>query len=641
MQIMKKTTIFTLLLLVTGIVANSAPKKKEADPVVITVGDCKVHLSEFEYLYKKNNAQQQTDLTLDRYIDMFVKYKMKVEAARAAGLDTAQTYLVDMSRYGRELAEPYMTDKEMCDSLVKAAYSHYGKVVRIHHILLPANVQGRTPAQQKALADSIHGLIDAGADFEDLARRFSSDPMVAETSGRMTIAAGLLPYGFEDMAYRTPVGECSPVFSTNFGYHMLRVDSREKSDGEIKARHILKLTRGLDEVASAEKKARIDSIYDLLQSGADFDQIASSETEDSSGKNNGGALPWFGRGMMVPEFEEAAFALADGEISQPVKTVFGYHIVKREASRPVQPIDSLREYIQSRIDSDYRSILLHRRAVDKYASEINVKINHKFFDKAAGIIKREGSLNEAARKAISEIKTPVMTIGNQKYMPSELRIPSEAVGIDDLKAAIDDFRYMKLIDLMYATLSDREPDYRNLYNEYSDGMLLFEISNREVWERANKDTEGLEAYFLTHRDKYKWDAPHYRGFVISAVSDSLADQAMAYLGTLTVADDQLSTELRKKFGTHAKIERVNAGKGDHAIIDYVAFGGEKPEPNGRWTSFRPFRGDIAEQPQTAMDVKGLVGMDYQQQLENEWIDGLKSTFKVTVDRQALSQFEQE
>lgn len=638
MQIMKKTTIFTLLLLTIGVAVSGASKKKVADPVVITVGDSKVRLSEFEYLYKKNSMQQQASLTLDEYIDMFVNYKMKVEAARAAGLDTVADYLADMKRYGGELAAPYMVDYEMRDSLVKAAYGHYDQQVTVHHILLPFGDTRRNAIRQKALADSLRQLIAGGADIVELARRYSADPMVESTSGRMIVVPGRYPYQFEDMAYQTAVGQCSPVFSTGFGYHILRVDSRVKSEGEIKTRHILKMTRGVDESALAGKKALIDSIYKVVASGADFSEVAADETEDPSGKENGGALPWVSRGMMVPEFDDAAFRLADGEISKPVKTVFGYHIIKREGTRQVQPLDSLRDAIQASIEHDYRNGLIHNRAADRYASSIGVKFNDKFFDKAEAIIKKAGSLDESSRKAIASLKMPVLTIGKQKFMPSELVgfIPDDALALEDLKSVAEGFRYMKLSEHMLSTLADREPAYRNLYNEYSDGMLLFEISNREVWDRANKDLDGLEEYFRNHRAEYRWDVPHYRGFVVSAVSDSVADQAVGYLAGLTVADDQLSTELRKKFGNTAKVERVNAGKGDHEIIDYIAFDGARPGANGRWMAFRPFRGDVADQPQNVMDVKGAVSVGYQQQLEDEWVERLKSVFKVTVDRDALS-----
>lgn len=627
-------------------VVNHASKKN--DPVVMTVGDSQVRLSEFEYLYKKNNAQQQTDLTLDQYIDMFVKYKMKVEAARAAGLDTISSYRADMERCGQELAAPYIYDKEMRDSLVEVAYSHLGEVVTLHHMLLPVKTDRRDETAQKVFADSLHRELLAGADFNAMILKYSTDRSAASTGGRMRITGGIVPYSFEDVVYQTAVGHYSPVFKTIFGLHIVYVDSRQPNPGEVKTRHILKMTRGKSPEEIAKQKHAIDSIRSLLEAGGDFKQIASAETDDPSGKSNGGNLPWFGPGRMVEPFETAAFSLTPGQISEPVETAFGYHIILCEGVRQTMPIDSVRGDIEMMIDRDQRYGMIHRRAIDKYAGMHRVKFNEKTASEAERIFLSCSGFDDA-KERLGKLSLPVFSIGKKGYkMTDVVRKMKETPQGDVLKA------YKEALDACYAeavtadmisTLPDREPDYRNLYNEYSDGMLLYEISNREVWDKANTDKEGLEAYFRSHRQDFRWDAPHYRGFIISAESDSLADAALDHLSSFeqllsfNVDDDAYKTELRKNFGNKVKIERVNAAKGDYAIVDYVAFGGEVPAGDKRWHGFRGFKGDIADQPETAMDVKGAVSMAYQQQLEEQWIGRLAATYKVTIDRNALSHLE--
>ncbi len=642
---MKKIILLTLLsVLVFPAVVNHASKK--GDPVVMTVGKSQVRLSEFEYLYKKNNAQQQSDLTLDQYIDMFVKYKMKVEAARAAGLDTVSSYRADMDRYGRELAAPYLYDREMRDSLVEVAYSHICEVVTLHHLLLPAKTDSRDEMAQKAFADSLHRALLAGADFKDMILKYSADRGAASTGGRMHITGGLLPYAFEDVVYQTEVGHYSPVFKTIFGLHIVYVDSRQPNPGEVKTRHILKLTRGKSPEEIAVQKHVIDSIHSLLVAGGDFKQIASAETDDPSGKGNGGDLPWFGPGRMVEPFETAAFSLAPGQISQPVETAFGYHIILCEGVRRTMPVDSVRGNIEMMIERDQRYGMIHRRAIDKYAGKRGVKFNKKTASEAERIILSCSGLDDA-KERLGKISKPAFSIGKKDCEMAEVARKMGGTSQGDVlkayKEALDACYVEAVAADMIATLPDREPDYRNLYNEYSDGMLLYEISNREVWDKANTDKEGLEEYFRSHRQDFRWDAPHYRGFIISAESDSLAGAALNHLSSFeqlssfNADDDVYKTELRKKFGNKVKIERVNAAKGDYAIVDYVAFGGPAPAADKRWQGFRGYKGDIADQPETAMDVRGQVSMAYQQQLEDQWVGRLAATYKVTIDRNALLQ----
>lgn len=643
---MKKIILLTLLsVLVFPAAVNHASKK--TDPVVITVGNSQVRLSEFEYLYKKNNAQQQSDLTLDQYIDMFVKYKMKVEAARAAGLDTISSYRADMERYGQELAAPYLYDKEMRDSLVEVAYSHLCEVVTLHHMLLPVRTDSRDEAGQKAFADSLHRELLAGADFNAMILKHSADRSAASTGGRMRIIGGIVPYSFEDVVYQTAVGHYSPVFKTIFGLHIVYVDSRQPNPGEVKTRHILKMTRGKSPEEITRQKHAIDSIHSLLEAGGDFMQIASAETDDPSGKGNGGNLPWFGPGRMVEQFESAAFSLVPGQISEPVETAFGYHIILCEGVRQTMPVDSVRGDIEMMIDRDQRYGMIHRRAIDRYASKYRVKFNKKAASEAERIILSCSGLDDA-KECLSKISLPVFSIGKKDYEMAEVarRMNGASQGVlNAYKDALDACYAEAVTADMISTLPDREPDYRNLYNEYSDGMLLYEISNREVWDKANTDREGLEAYFQSHRQDFQWDAPHYRGFIISAESDSLAGAALEHLSSFErllsfkADDDAYKTELRKKFGNKVKIDRVNAAKGDYAIVDYVAFGGEIPSGDKRWHGFRGFKGDIADQPETAMDVRGLVSMAYQQQLEEQWIGRLAATYKVVIDRNALSHLE--
>ncbi|MDE6417461.1 MAG: hypothetical protein K2K68_10630, partial [Duncaniella sp.] len=199
------------------------------------------------------------------------------------------------------------------------------------------------------------------------------------------------------------------------------------------------------------------------------------------------------------------------------------------------------------------------------------------------------------------------------------------------RSCLDD----RTLEHFKAHIGDDNATYRNLVNEYRDGILLFEISNRNIWDKSNKDKEGLEAFFKANRDKYSWSAPKYKGYVIFATSDSVATAAKKYLEDNTIGDDSLSITLRKQFGRNIKVEKVIAGKGENAILDNVAFGGEKPEPVGRWIEWFGYNGRVIAAPEEAADVRGAVTEDYQKQLEQNWIADLHKKYKVKVNKKVV------
>lgn len=635
---MKKTILLAAVIVAVSAVAVSAGKKA-SDPTVIKVGSEEVPYSEFEYLYKKNNAQLNSGMTLDEYIDMFVNYKLKVQAAHDAGLDTTVTYRRDMDQYTNQLAAPYLQDVAMRDSLLRAAYDHHANVYTISYFLVPQGRNEDERAQFNAVIDSVYSLAVSGRDLDAMITETMAQKRQDLAGAHIRFAAGSVPYVIEDQAATTPIGELSPVINTPFGRLFMRVDARTPNPGEVKVRHILKLTANKSAEEVAAQRAAIDSIAGLLKNGGDFVTIANAETEDPSGRGNGGDLPWFSVGRMVQPFEEASFALKKGEISEPIETSYGYHIILKEDERGVQSFDEMRQHLLDELNRDYRNSRVRQRAADKYAAENKLKVNKKLMSSAEKIVESKG-LGDDALAELKALKGDLLSLGGQSVAMSDVVAEFSGAHIENpagaFKQAVATVRNKLIFDQMKATLPERNADYRNLYNEYSDGLLLFEISNSEVWDRSKKDMDGLEKYYEAHKADYTWSKPHYMGYVVSAVNDSVASAAVEYLSTLNVEDQRLGTELRKKFGVNAKIEKVNAAQGDYPIIDYVAFGGALPKSDARWKAFRQYRGQIAEQPTKAMDVKGQVSVDYQKQLEEDWMKSLRQRYPVKIDRDYIN-----
>lgn len=543
------------------------------DPVLMTVGGEDVRLSEFEYLYNKNKSQQEQPVSLEEYVKMFVDYKLKVLAAEAAGLDTTAAFKADIDKFSRELAQPYLIDSAVVDSLRRLTFDRMHSNVKFSHILIGPD-RAATPEGQKAIADSLLALLGDGADFADLARRYSSDKSAATNGGTIGyISVGMVPYEIEDVVFSTPVGEYAPLTQSRFGTHVIRIEDKREDIGKMKARHILKLYRGGTSEDTLRARAQIDSIRRVIVGGADFSTVAKETTDEPAGRKSGGLLPWFGSGAMVPSFESAVYALKDGELSEPIETSYGVHLILKDSTKTVGDYESEIAAIDKMMERDQRSMMGHRRVIDRLSAK---------------------------------------------------------TGETDLK---------KLERLAVEMLEQENTDYANLVREYHDGLLSFEISENEVWGRANKDIAGLREYFEAHRNDYKWERPRFKGYILMAVNDSIANKAREYVGNLTVANDSLQKYIRRQFGKSVRVEKVLGKQGANPVVDYVAFGGPRPEPINQWKSFVPVRWKIVTQPEGVEDVKAAVGMDYEKELEKNWMDRLRKSYKVKINDKVLRQVE--
>lgn len=570
-------------ILAAGIICATlcAIAAKPKDPVLMKVGNDDVRLSEFEYLYNKNNTQQAQPQTIDEYVDMFVNFKLKVAAAEAAGLDTTKAFKDEYLKFRNELSEPYLRDEKVAAAQEAEAYDHMLSDLLVSHIMFPA--------QQSALADSLYAELKAGnARFEDIATKYSMDKASARRGGLMgVVGAGRYPWPFEKAAYETEVGRISPVINSGFGLHIIRVESRTPAKGQVHAAHILRMTRGASDSVVAAEMLVADSLYNVVTApGADFAAVARQFSQDPGSARNGGDLGFFGPGMMVQEFDSVAFALADGEISRPFKTPFGWHIIKRIESKGPGTFEENLEAIRKQIE---REPSRARLAGDAYA--------------AAAVERFRGKLGGVTDSA-------------------------------EMTA--------RALELAREELEAENADYRNLLHEYRDGILLFDISNREVWNKASADTVGLDEFFRANRAKYAWKAPKFKSLIIFAGNDSLLNVAMRYAADsipATVPAQKIAEVMQQRFGRDVKVERVIAAKGENAITDYLGFGAEKPAKpaSQRWQSYAAFRGRVIDQPEEASDVRGTVVADYQATLEKEWLERLHKEIPVKINQKVLKQ----
>lgn len=632
--------IFSAGILLFAVAAFAA--KPAADPELMIVDGVPVRVSEFEYLYNKNNTQQLEHKTIDEYVDMFVDYKLKVADARHAGIDTTASFLNEYRQFENDLAKPFMRDEAVVDDLLKESYSHLEKDVTVSHIMLPMR-----PGNDIRL-DSLRSEIIAGnTTFEDAAAAFSVDRGSNSRGGLMgSVVPGRYPWAFEKASYDTPKGGVTEVVNSGVGYHIIRVEDIRPSDGEVEASHILLLTRGLKPEAAEAQKERIDSLYKVvIAEGADFADVARRFSQDPGSARNGGSLGWFGRGMMVQPFDSVAFALADGEISKPLATSFGYHIIYRTAHRKGKDFEEFKKSELKRMESDERANAPERAFIDRVAPLYGASVSEDALRQANEIIDRAGKLDLDVLAEIEALNVPVVRCSGNTLSFAEIlggSAPAGVMATDMGRAyvadAVDAAFRSQVHDAARKSLYVENADYRNLINEYRDGILLYEISNRNVWERAASDKVGLENHFLRNRDKYTWKEPHFKSYVLCATDDATLDRAMAFANTLSTIDPEAFVEqMRKEFGSSVRVERVIAAKGENAITDYLGYGAEAPkaDPHSKWKSYGSFAGRVIDAPEVAADVRGAAVTGYQGELESRWVKHLRNVYPVEVNKKVL------
>lgn len=621
---MKKFLLPALIGIGVLALAAKAPK----DPVLLTVDGEPVTLSEFEYFYHKNDGNEVEHETPEQYLERFIDYKLKVARARAERQDTAASYRKDFREYRRELAEPYMIDTTVYNQIIENSYQHTLRNVKLDHLMLPLDRPG--------LADSLHrGLTDGSIDFFDAVKQFSIDPSVSQNGGRYDwISANQFPYEFEEIAFDTPIGEISPVARTPYGFHIVRPTAERPAMGEVHGAHILvKLDQGGD---SAAAKARIDSIYTLLNNGQSFETLAKA-VSDCPSKKNGGDLGFFGRGQMVPEFESVAFSLNDGEYSKPFLTRFGWHIAKKYESRTKSREEAI-DLIRQAIKRDSRSLRPRLARAAQIRNEYGARID------STGRAKLLATVNElgydSTLTTMATDVTPLLAVGDSTLTIGEFLASNYRLSPRQSAASQLDTRLGERLDAMALTYEDHRleqkyPEFRNLSKEYSDGLMLVASLEKNIWNRPAEDPEGLDAYFKLNRQKYAFAEPRWKGYVIYTLSDSLANTISDYLKNAAPDPTVLADSLRANFPGKIRIERVVLPKGENQVIDYIAFNGPRPVLKNRWTAFVPYLGHLIDAPEEVADVRNRVTNDWTQELEQQFVKQLRETYPVKVNKKVL------
>lgn len=624
-------------------------KEEKPDPVLFTLGNSSVSLSEFQYVYNKNNASSPdaySQKSLEEYLNLYINFRLKVREAEELGMDTIQAINKELETYRQQLAKSYLFDKEVNEQLIAEAYQRMQKEIRASHILFSIEDSGlpadTLDAYKKAL--EVRKRLLKGEDFEKLAKQFSADPSAKTNGGDIgffTVFQTVYP--FENAAYNLKKGEVSLPVRTRFGYHIVKVTDSREAMGKMKAAHILFKTP-LNATPEQEKEvlAKAQQVYSELKSNtATFEQLVEKHSEDRQTFKKGGVLPEFSIGKMVLEFENAAFALQkDGDISEPVKTEFGFHIIKRISRENLPDFEAAKNDLKKKVERDSRSSIAKNKMVDKIKAEYGFK---EFKEPREKLFKLIGDKVLEPKFEIEQkiaLSAPLFQLAGVNYTQQDFvnyiqnkqkkkrNEPALKVFNDYYDLFVED----KCLAYEETQLERKYPDFKNLMKEYRDGILLFELTDKKVWSKAVTDTAGLKAFHETIKTKYMWNER------VETETYTVKPELVKAVRKLVVKGKLSAGEIAAKYNAKdnkaVQFEINTLEKGQNEKVDKMAWvantiSEDFNNANGT-VSFIKIKKVIPPTPKELNDAKGFIISDYQEYLEKSWIAELKEKYPVRV-----------
>ena len=692
------------VLAIVLVISAMADAGKIHAQTVMTINDKPISKSEFEAVYHKNNGKEVNNATksVNEYVDLFSLFKSKVFEAESLGLDTLISFKTELAGYRRQLAAPYLTDKNTNENLLNEAYERMKTEVRASHILvrvqetaLPKdtleawtrisiirnavlgkfptaadisnyekllrnssevakNLKGKDSTIYKVKLRAIKSLADvyknATDKFQGIAPITSDDPSVTENKGDLNYFSVLdMIYSVETAAYNTKVGDVSPIVRTRFGYHILKVYDRRPSRGEISVEHIMTtIGKGANEQDKENAKKRIYEIYDKLKAGQNFEDLARQFSDDKQSGEKGGLLQAFKSGRRAKSFEDAAFALkANGDYSEPILTPFGWHIIKRIDLKGVPPFNDIKNELKTRVSKDSRSQMGRIALIERVKKENNFRENLKNRDELTKVLDSTYlSATWSSDRAAKLDNKEIFNLGGKsytqkdfaKFLESQMTVRSKQDIMEVMKTIYKTLVDESVVNFEDSQLEKKYPEFANLYREYRDGILLFDLTDQKVWSKAVRDTAGLRAFYEKNKNNYLWkeraDVTTYK-----CLDEKIAKELRKLLKE-GKTEKQITETLNKTSQLNVSVEDVTYLKGENANVDAnwkqgIVAGDIKDQKESK-VLIIVVNKILPKSPKTLAECRGAATADYQVFLEKEWLTYLKGKYTVKVNKDVLS-----
>ncbi len=642
-----KQFFFGTLFLIS--LSTSAQNNKKE--VLFSINEKPYYTDEFARIYKKNLdlVKDDSQKDLNQYLELFVGYKLKVNKAYKLGLQNNQKYKNELQSYRSQLAKNYFNDTKITQELIEEGYNRLQKEIKASHILILVDENATAEDTLKAFKkiEDIRKKAVAGENFDDLATQFSEDPSAKDNKGDLGFfTAFRMVYQFENAAYTTPKGEISKIIRTRFGYHILKINDVRSNRGEITVAHIMILSPKPEDTDKDSKKI-ITDIYTKIKQGEKFEDLAKQFSEDKSSASKGGVLNKFGSGQLSSEeFENVAFSLKNsGDISEPFQSQFGWHVVKLIETHPIRTLDEMKSELETKVGKDDRSKKITASLNEKLRKKYTFKRDNKQFAALSKLV--TNTYYDAKWEVPANVKdytATLLTINAKKidgktfleYVDKQQKGTLKTKPLSKLTEEL----YTKFLDEQLTAYYDENlendfPDFANVMEEYRDGLLLFDLMEKEIWERAKTDSTGLQSFYEAHKMEHMWKK-RVEVTIASSTKQEMAKNAQTLLkkGTEPQAiKDKLNVNNIVNVMTNSGVFE----EGNDALPKTMKYdvGVSDVFKEGEYYFATNVEKVLPESVKTLDECRGKIVNDYQQYLEQRWVDDLKNEFTVKVNNEAF------
>lgn len=645
------SAFLTLLFLTSaGFFSLSASAQEQAD-VLFTVGNKTVDKEQFLYLITKGKKIDPAAAILSREefesnFDQFLLFQLKVAEAESMGLHQSEEFDREFGSFKETLIAPFLIKNGVEEGELRKVYGRMQEIVRASHILfqLPPNASNEDSLSKLKMALKVKAELEKGGDFNALALEYSDDPSAKVNKGDLGYFTSLqMVQQFEEAAYMLPVGSVSDPVVSDFGYHIIQVNDRQPNPGEVQVSHIL--VRFDSENISQEENARrrISDIYaEIQKENTRWEEIVKFYSEDPATKESGGILPWFGIGTMISEFEMAALSLTEvGEISPPIKTPYGYHILRLEGKRPLPSYEDLEQMIKSKILRNSKSGMIQSQVIAMQKARYGFNENEEELAKLSKTLTSEDL--KAFGMQLQEKKltgVQLFSINNTSYTAGDLWKFMQAEEVTPKGSGTFFYRWLDryiantLEETEVKDLEATNTDYQKLLKEYRDGILMFSLTNQEVWQKGLNDSIGQQEFYTNNIQNYQWKT-RVQAFLVKVNDASKLDNARKYLQNKGFNSESFATfeaDYRANYPTAYATESGTFEYEEHPILSKVDLNKSYQELMVEGVPYVLVVGKIYPPgPRKFEEARGLVIRDYQAFLDQALLKRLKEKYPIQIN----------
>lgn len=633
--------------------------------IIVKIGDEDVSVDEFMKVYNKNNVHDEAidSKSIEEYLDLYVNFRLKVMEAEELGMDTISAFQEELAGYRKQLAEPYFANEEIMDELLKEAYDRQKFALRASHILIMVGPDAMPEdtliaynkvleARERVMKGEPFSIVAADMSDDESARarvvnnRGGEQPVPGNGGDLSYFTAFDMVYQFETGAYNTSINEVSMPVRTDYGYHIIKVTDKIDALGNIEVAHLyVKMPENATNNDSTNIQLRIDSLYQRILNGEDFDELTKEYSDDKGSSARAGLLPKFTVNRMVPEFIKAISTLSDsGDVSKPVLTSYGWHLIKLYSSSGIKPFDDVKADLEKRLKKDKRGQKSQEVIIADIKKEYNFKQYNDNLKAIYGIV--DSTIYEGTWKVVdgTSLSEKLFTLGANSYaqvdfvnyLQENQKIGKTEKINEYINKVFKEYVDQECRAYEDSKLEEKYPEFRAIVKEYRDGILLFELTDQKVWSKAVSDTLGLDAYHKEHEKEFMW------GQRLEAVIYSFSDTT--YINTTKglidsgMADEDIIIQINGDSLDVLTINHKLFAKGDNEIIDSIKWKKSYTttvNKDGK-THYVVVKGKLAPEPKLFSEARGLITAGYQEHLEKEWISSLKTKYPVEISSEVLS-----